>query len=88
MNLRDLFNPQRALGFSCKLFLVVLALLLAPHILANLLSAFPSAGVCLALPLVSYVAYRVREQSRRRPQRARPTAGAERTPVLPQGEEH
>ena len=86
MNLRDLFNPQRALGFSCKLFLVVLALLLAPHILANLLSAFPSAGVCLALPVVSYVAYRLRERSQR-PRPARVTAGAERTPVLPQGEE-
>jgi hypothetical protein len=56
MNFRDLINPQRAISVSSKLFLALLALLLAPNVLAIVISALPAAGVLLAFLLASYVA--------------------------------
>jgi len=83
MNIRDLFDPQRAISFSFKLFIALLGLLLAPSVLAIVIAAFP-ARLLIVLPVISYVAYRVLQSSRPRAVRARSTAGAERTPVLPQ----
>ena len=83
MNIRDLFDPQRAISFSFKLFIALLGLLLAPSVIAIVIAALPG-RILLALPVISYVAYRMLQRSRPRAVPARTSAGAERTPVVPQ----
>ncbi len=90
MHLRDLFNPLRAFSALMKLAVCLILLSVFLQCVACFLrQASPSeefALLCVFF-LVSPLAYLVRRIRQGRPQRPGPRRGAERTPLLPSGEE-
>ena len=78
MNMRDLARPERSVALAFRGFVLILALLALPALAARV-----PFGPLLVLGALSYVAWRVRQTSPKRLWQARPTASAERRPVLP-----
>ena len=93
MNIRNLLQqPQNAVRSAFRLLVTVLAILIAASLLRQLvsrmeLSLFDALGGLLLLFAVSAIAYVIRERRKPRRMRSRPHRGAERTPILPPGEE-
>ena len=93
MNIRNLLQqPQNAVQSASRLLVTVLAILMAASLLHQVvsrieLSLFDALGGLLLLSAVSAVAYVIRERRKPRKMRSRPHRGAERTPLLPPGEE-
>ena len=90
MRFHDLLDPERVLSALMKLaiFLILLSVFLQ-CVACRLRQVSPSAGFAMlcALFLVSPFAYLIRRIRQGRPQRPGPRRGAERTPLLPSGEE-
>jgi len=90
MHLRDLFNPVRAFSALMKLAVCLILLSVFLQCVACVLQqASPSAEfamLCIFF-MLSPLAYLVRQIRQGRPQRPGPRRGAERTPLLPSGEE-
>ncbi len=90
MHLRDLFNPVRAFSALMKLAVCLIVLSVFLQCAACLLQPIsPSAEfamLCVFL-LLSPLAYLIRRIRQGRQQRPGPRRGAERTPLLPSGEE-
>ena len=87
MRIDDFVRPENLLRGAVKLFVLLLGLLLLPTLLQVLLGAMPGLAVVLGLAIASFVAYAIREGERGTSRRAQQTGGAERTPILPMGEE-
>jgi len=81
------FNPQAAEKLLKQFFIPVLALMLLPSVVAQLIGSADGIALFITFALASLVAYVVRERRRER----RPTpprlGRAERTPVLPREEQ-
>ena len=90
MRFRDLLDPERALAILMKLAIFLILLSVFLQCVACLLQPIsPSAEfamLCVFL-LLSPLAYLIRRIRQGRPQRPGPRRGAERTPLLPSGEE-
>ena len=90
MHLRDLFNPVRAFSALMKLAVCLILLSVFLQCVACVLQqASPSAefAVLCVLFLLSPLAYLIRRIRQGRRERPGPRRGAERTPLLPSGEE-
>jgi hypothetical protein len=86
MHVRDFLNPDTAMRWAWKMFLAILALLLFPSLLEKLGELL---GIVIGLLMLAAAAAHVRGNSGGgRRETARNTGGAERTPVLPQIEDH
>lgn len=86
MHIRDFLNPDTAMRWAWKMFLAILALLLFPSLLEKLGEYL---GIAIGLLMLAAAVAHIRDNSGgRRRETARNTGGAERTPVLPQIEEH
>ena len=90
MRFHDLLDPERALSALMKLavFLIVLSVFLqcVPCLLQPISPSAEFAMLCVFF-LVSPLAYLIRRIRKGRQQRPGPRRGAERTPLLPSGEE-
>ena len=87
MRFDDFARPENLLRGAVKLFVLILGLLLLPTLLQILFRAMPGLAVLFGLAIASFIAYAIREGQRGGSGRAQQTGGAERTPVLPMGEE-
>jgi len=87
MRIDDFARPENMIRGAVKLFAGIFALLLLPALLQVLIRAVPGLGIVMGLAMVSLIAYAVREGGRTRSRRPQQSGGAERTPVLPTGEE-
>ena len=90
MRLRDVLDPEWALSALMKLAVCLILLSVFLQCVACVLQqASPSAefAVLCDLFLLSPLAYLIRRIRQGRPQRPGPRRGAERTPLLPSGEE-
>ena len=85
MRFSDLLDSDRIVKMAFKFFCGLLALMLTPTLLANLLAAahVSDATWLMLLCAASPIAYLVREHRRDRPLVRRTIRGAERTPILP-----
>ena len=90
MRLRDVLDPERALAFLMKLAVCLILLSVFLQCVACYLrQASPSVGFAMLCVffLLCPLAYLIRRIRQGRPQRPGPRRGAERTPLLPSGEE-
>ncbi len=90
MRFGDLLDPERGPQALLKLALYPFILLVVLQFVLCFLAQLPPAGgfflFCLLL-LLSPLAYLIRRSRRGPPATARTAGGAERTPLLPSGEE-
>lgn len=90
MRLRDLLDPERALSMLMKLAIFLILMSVFLQCVACLLQPVsPSAKLAVLCVFFSLspLAYLVRRIRQGRPQRPGPRRGAERSPLLPSGEE-
>lgn len=78
-------NPDRIAGTAAKWFCYLLALLLLIPLGARLIGQMPFLGVALAVCLAGYIAHVLRNH--KTSTRVRNIGGAERTPMMPIGED-
>src|SRR5262245_27032841 len=82
-----IFNPQGIEKLLKKFLILVLALMLLPAVIGQVLRSADPVAVFLILLVASVVAYGVRERRLRPPGRPQTLGRAERTPLLPKEEE-
>ena len=90
MRFRDLLDPERALAMLMKLAIFFILLSVFLQCVACLLqqaSPWSELAMLCIFFLLSPLAYLIRRIRQGRPQRPGPRRGAERTPLLPSGEE-
>jgi hypothetical protein len=82
MQIRELFNPNTHLRVATRGLVAILLVLLAVPLVTQ---ALPVLGPLLVVGAVAYVLYRRSIGQKRYSGERRDTAGAERTPIMPQG---
>jgi hypothetical protein len=82
MQMRDLLNPDICLRMAYKGFAAIVFALLAVRLVTRVL---PVLGPLLVVGAIAYALYRRSTGEKRSSGERRNTAGAERTPIMPQG---
>ena len=82
-----MYDTREALNLLKKIGSSLIALLLLPTVISRLIDMSDPTALAIALCLLCLPAYFIRERRLKRSERPRRAGGAERTPVLPRGED-